>query len=154
MQPFFIYFSYISTALKKLLSISLTLLLLLSNAGIMYSTHYCYGRKVKSGFTQDKNAMNCLMAYAKDASSPYTRHISFQKKSRCNNEYIFMQTDTAFKKEQLVSSLQTTLFLGIFAYTYYSPYFLQTDEAVNKPYHSPPPIVKSDYQSAHQVYII
>ncbi len=100
--------------MKKSLSILLAILLSLSNAGFMHATHYCFGRKVKSGFTQDKNAMNCLMAVHKSSSKACNKKDSLQNKSCCDNTLISIATDSEFNGTKLVLDFQTFTFLSLF----------------------------------------
>ncbi len=65
-----------------------------------------------------------------------------------------MQTDVAFHKTQQSVSLPSCLFFTAFVSAYHSPYFLLYNSEPSKAYNTPPPIVKPDYQAAHQVYRI
>jgi len=98
--------------------------------------------------------MNCLMAYRTDSSSHCDKQSKFQNKSCCNNEFISIETDSKFRSSQVELKLTPPVLLTLFIHTYSTPYFLESDSKVTKPYTTPPPIVKPDYQSAHQVYLI
>ena len=135
--------------MKRVLSIVLSSLLLLSSTGFLYSAHYCFGRKVNSGLTQSKNAKTCWMT----KSTGCETQSSFQNKSCCDNEFVSIDTDTNYQGLAVELDLCQNLFLTLFTYTY-----LQTSSSVSSQTKfrdsSPPPIVKSDFQAFHQVYII
>ena len=98
--------------------------------------------------------MNCLMAYNKSSANTCDKHLSFQNKSCCHNEYVSVETDSAFNGAEVKLNLQDHALLVLYLFTHTNPYVCELDSEISKPYNTPPPIVKQDYQSAHQVYIV
>ncbi|MEQ9304969.1 MAG: hypothetical protein RJQ14_13755 [Marinoscillum sp.] len=83
--------------MKKVVSISLTLILLLGNIGITHGTHFCGGQAVLSEFMIGQELMDCgmdmmEMRHSNEASS-------FSIPDCCANEYISADTGEALKPQ-------------------------------------------------------
>lgn len=103
-------------------------------------------------FTQSKEALSCFMnVKEKDTKSCNTE--SFRNKSCCSNEYVSVETDSDFNGTDVHLNLDQTVFVTLFCCSYQA-LFSSTENGGLSHFKSPPPLVKQDYQSLYQVYII
>ncbi len=80
--------------MKKIISLVLSFLLLLSSSGISYAQHFCGDHEMMAEFTLGEKHLSCGMVM------PATACDSEEEKEHdcCDNEYTSVETDDAFAK--------------------------------------------------------
>ncbi|MFT6939759.1 MAG: hypothetical protein ACJASN_001245 [Cyclobacteriaceae bacterium] len=137
--------------LKKVISISLLIVLLLGNVGFTYGTHICDGHAVISEVMLGEKPLDCGMAMMemREASSN-DLHIS--KPPCCENQYVTMEVDEIFKKD--VSQQLAPIFVATTVALVLYIVRLDFNEYQPIPADSSPPFLKQDFQAIHQVFLI
>ena len=141
--------------LKRILSISLMLVILVLNLGLTHITHYCGGEAVESAFSLVHSDISCGMTPAEMESCSNDKHKeSIQKKGCCENEYTSISADIDYNQSQVTSSPHLDFkFVMAFAYSFVSNnLFLKKDKPSFETYR--PPILDRDISVLHQVFII
>jgi len=102
--------------LKKILSISLTLILLLSNVGFTYGTHFCMGMAVKSEVMLGHEHLDCGMGMMD--MDTHSEGMHFSESECCDNQYVTAETDNQFKPDVSVTGgdLMTTAAFAFILY--------------------------------------
>lgn len=141
--------------LKRILSISLMLVILVLNVGLTHITHYCGGEAVESSLSLVHSDLSCGMTSTEMQSCTNDEHKeAFNKKGCCENEYTSISADIDYNHHQINSDNYVDLkFIVAFAYSYVNNYlFLQEDQPFFIFYR--PPILDRDISVLHQVFII
>jgi len=131
---------------RNLVSIFLALLILLSNTGLTFATHYCGGFAVKRQLMFGHHALDCGMANMdSDCENLPPEDDTLKSKSCCENHYQTLDTDDDYNSceiqtipnpDFIVAFAQTFLAISISAgnekqqYTHYSPPLLEYDMPV------------------------
>lgn len=144
--------------LKRILSISLMLVILVLNLGLTHITHYCGGEAVESAFSLVHSDISCGMTPSEMedcANVDYNEHKeSIQKKGCCENEYTSISADIDYNQSQVTASPHLDFkFVMAFAYSFVSNnLFLKKDKPSFESYR--PPSLDRDISVLHQVFII
>lgn len=136
--------------MKRIISITLALLLLLGNVGLTYGTHFCGGHAVIGEFMMGESHLDCGMGMMDMEHSEADTNISAP--DCCSNQYISADVDDVTKKE-LNSELITpfvTIAVAAVLFTFTPIHETKALPIVN----TSPPILEQDFQSSYQVYLI
>ena len=125
--------------MKRLLSISLAFLLLLSNMGLSIASHYCGGHKVLSELVIGSKKLNCGMKAMVCKNNNHAP--SIQKKHCCDNELLSLDSKDNFNSNLHQLDVNAP-FLIAFVYSYLQFHF-PTKEKGHLPVYSPP-VLKID----------
>lgn len=133
--------------MKKILSISLILLLLLGNLGITFGTHYCMGIPINSEWMIGQENMGCGMGEM-DHDAENEAGI---KMDCCDNEYVSLESVDEASTE--AGSPKVSLdFVAAFFVSLIAP---ASVEKVHKCIHCTPVILsRADLNILHQVFRI
>ena len=141
--------------MKKISSIFLAILLLLTNLGVGMGTHYCGGKAVKSQLMMGFHSIDCGMKSMDTSCNPAPRDNHdhrFQKKPCCENKFVEMDAEDATTNKVVVNSL-TLDFLVTFSYTFLSfdPFISDGDTRYLS---YTPPILKQDLPVLFESFLI
>ncbi len=125
--------------LRKVLSISLTVLLLTGSMNFTFATHYCGGHAVKSKLTFGNEQLDCGM-YKNTPPCNYGAN-SIKAKSCCENDYISFELANDYQKEVINFELSTE-FIFAFVYTHVEVRFATKNHFVAQEDNSPPPLIE------------
>ena len=137
--------------MKKILSISLALVLLISNVGLTMGTHFCGGHAVKHELMLGPADLNCGMPDMDQEHAP-VEGTFFEAPGCCDNEYQTLEIEDDFKVslEQLQISPD---FIIVYFYT-----SLDSDLAAGRQQRIPtdysPPLLLRDLPVLNQVFRI
>lgn len=141
--------------LKRILSISLMLVILVLNLGLTHITHYCGGEGVESAFSLVHSDISCGMTPSEMESCAFDIQNGdeiIQKKGCCENEYTSISAEIDYNKAP-VSENNHFKFVLAFAYSFVANnLFLEKDKPTFKTYR--PPFIDRDISVLHQVFII
>ena len=139
--------------MKKVVAISLTIILLFSNLGFAMGTHYCGGEAVMSRFLLGEEQLSCGMAAVEsDCDSEHGDGFSFSKSGCCENEYRSFLVDDNYNPE-LTKLIQNITFALAF---FHADYFIGLFPSVERTFYSdysPPPLEK-DLRVLFQTFLI
>lgn len=138
--------------MKKLLAISLALILLTSNIGLAMVTHYCGGQAVKSQLMIGSNHLDCGMADMNMATEQDPEAIDYTSSGCCENQYqtFEIEDDYQINLSQLSLNLD---FVVAFVHSFWNVVLLSETEHPQYTNYSPPLLLR-DIPLLHQVFII
>ena len=102
--------------MKKLLSISLSIIILFGNMGFTLATHYCGGHAVESSFAIGEASIGCGM----DNEEESCENPTVKSKNCCENQYISMNIEDDFNTQAKQLNISPE-FLFTFVYTCFNP---------------------------------
>lgn len=138
--------------MKRLLSILLAFLILISNFGFALGTHFCGGKAVESKLMFHQEDLHCGMDRVQMTCDDHSNEGNIIKNKCCENDFLSLHVDdvnndyqTDVKFNPVFAVAFTISFLQLFWNTVQS-------ESNYSSYHAPP-ILRS-VQTLYQVFII
>jgi hypothetical protein len=141
--------------LKKIISISLALILLVSNVGFTLGTHVCGGFAVISELMIGHNNLDCGMSSMDtetEVGAEPDADIHFESTPCCENDFQTLQTDNNFNSEVNNFNLNQT-FVIAFVHTLLDN-TLYPETPLSDYSNYSPPIPENDVQSLFQTFLI
>ena len=143
--------------MKKVLSIVLSLLLVVSNISLTYATHFCGGKAVESQLMIGAQDFSCGMIMPEstcennDEDCPNSNQGEMETNC-CDNDYMQLSVDDNY---DTVSSIElpNLNFVVAFVHTYLS-LDLSSDNSTQEYFNEAPPLRKQDIRVLHQVFRI
>ena len=138
--------------MKKVFSIFLSFLLLVSSSGIGYAQHFCGGHEMVSEITLGEQHLSCGM----DVATPEdcnTETINATENHCCDNQFTTVDTDDTFAKVSFNFSFNhnfVAAFTQVFVLEYFEAY--QANKHFYADY-NPPPLDK-DIPVLYQTFLI
>lgn len=142
-------------SVKKIIAISLSLVLLLSNVGFSLTTHFCGGHAVKSALSLGGTTLDCGMGEQSTASPECDRPGHNLKAGRCcDNQQRVLQTDDNHPTEatSLVQGSHGGLTPPL--YIFLSEKLLIGGKFQKTSFYPPPPLPARDVQVLFQTFLI
>ncbi len=122
--------------MRKIVSIILLPLFLLSNFGLVLSAHMCSGEVVESVISFAPEGLSCGMsASGNEDKAPQT---NIDSKNCCENSYRGFQIKDKFKMPKLRSEQVQAPLIAILYVSLTHFYSLEQDEELNGSYYTPP----------------
>lgn len=107
--------------LKKLISISLALLLLVSNTGFTLNTHFCGGIAVKTSFSFGLHNPDCGMDdTTENCEAPSSQSNHLKTKPCCENQHQLLNLDENANLHSVSTSFSTSFFIA-FVHSFIAP---------------------------------
>ncbi len=136
--------------MKKVMAISLALVLLTSNIGLAMVTHFCGGKAVKSQFVIGHGNLGCGMSDMEMASGQKPAGMEYEPSGCCEDQYHSFEIEDDFNLLQLSLNLD---FVAAFVPAFLDFALSSEDEHPMYGHYSPPLLLK-DIPILHQVFII
>jgi hypothetical protein len=136
---------------KRLLSISLSILLLFSNIGLSIASHYCGGQKVLSELVIGHNQLDCGMIETLCEEDDKNQHPSFSKKSCCENRVTVLDSKETLNTQLLQIEINTPFLI---AFTYYCLHIHFSEDFSTQFTTYLPPSLKIDRQAMFQAFLL
>lgn len=134
---------------KRILSISLAILLLASSLGLTFATHYCGGHAMESTLALGHVNLDCGMGM--DHSDSMNGNV-IKNNDCCENQYISVEVDDQFNSSIQKISFESK-FVVTLAYTLINrPVFEKAKKATFSDY-SPPPLIPN-LQVEYQTFLL
>ncbi|MBU2915014.1 HYC_CC_PP family protein [Reichenbachiella agariperforans] len=136
--------------MKRIIAISLSMLLLLSNMGLAISTHYCGGKAVQSQLAIGQAHLDCGML---EALPPVCTQTQLSKTMNCcENSYLSYELQDDFKLA--LSSFSINLdFVYVLAFTFIDFHLSDVGQFVAYSDYSPP-LLHQDIPVLFQSFLI
>ncbi|MEP0985689.1 hypothetical protein [Ekhidna sp.] len=138
--------------MKKVISISLALLMLTSHLGFAVGTHFCGGLAVEAKLMIGHEHLDCGMAdMDKECEGKSDGKTYLDKMPCCENEYLSIEVENEFKPIVEQNALNFE-FVAAFAVSYLDVF--SVDEVNLQLTNYDPPQIAEDISILHQVFII
>lgn len=136
--------------MQKTISILLTLLLLVSNSGVMLAQHFCGEYKMMEEITFGAKELSCGMGVHSDCDNE-----AAEDHDCCENEYERLGVDDDFNRldleeKQVINTCFAASFTAIFVL---DVLFTSRQNAINFTAYLPPPLIK-DIPVLYESYLI
>ncbi len=138
--------------MKKILSVFLSLLILISSTGITLSTHFCMGRAVENEISLGMDLLNCGMMDEVELCRTDSDGQNLMAPSCCDNEFLSIKIQDDYQKISNEISFETQ-FLYAFTYTFLFDCQLNSEPSLALADHAPP-LLEQDYQSLYQSFLL
>lgn len=144
-------FLYFCLAMKKIISIFLSILIFASSSGIAYAQHFCSGMEMNSEITFGEINISCGMEIEKDHCDEESTVV--EAHNCCENQFTKIHTDDNFAKASFDLKLNKT-----FVATFVSVFVLQEVEiaSTEKTFfadYNPPPL-EQDFNILYETFLI
>jgi len=141
--------------MKKTFAIFLTALILASNSGVVFATHYCMGEIANISIGLSTKAIDCEMA---DMDKPCQHNSHFDDCNMnpvdcCSNDFVQIQLDENFDSPAEVGTELNTKFVVAFTIVYLNLYNFQTKLKADFDDYSPP-LLKQNIPVLFQSFLI
>jgi len=137
---------------KTVFSISLALLILISQLGISVGTHFCMGHAIESQLSMGHGHLDCGMEKMdSECASHPEKKIHFEESPCCDNEYLSMDVEEEFQSSLDRYSLNFE-FVGVFMASFFGLFTVNQQKPEYSQYI--PPLVIRDISTLHQVFLI
>ncbi|MFT4521300.1 MAG: hypothetical protein ACI8ZN_000229 [Bacteroidia bacterium] len=126
--------------MKKAIAIFFTLLMLLTNVGVTFATHYCGGKAVMSSLMLGQRDLNCGMIQTPTScehESLKSKTTSFSK-SCCENQFEQLNVEDAFDGPATLKTSINTNFFAAFIHSFITRTSASSKMDVSYPRYSPP----------------
>ena len=136
--------------MKRIVSILMIVLLLSSQVGLAYGTHFCAGKEVKSKVILGHEHLECGMEFSpKSCDEPNETH--FSKKLCCENELISPQVEDDMQPVKTTKNLNP-----VFVQALVHTLLIQLTADIESPRFAEysPPWISFDFHVLHQVFLI
>ena len=140
--------------MKKIIALSLSILMLGSQVGFAVSTHFCGGSVFARAFSLVGSEVDCGMEESQESSCPMVTNsdLSISEKPCCGDESNVYQLKEDFNKKQNLIELETafiTLFLAN-----YTLLFNSEERGTFTKTPPPPPLIREDTQILFQTFLL
>jgi len=138
---------------KRIFSISLALLMLVSSVGFSMNTHFCGGEAVKSTFTLGLHNPDCGMAMMEmECEKVPSKEDQLTKKPCCENHHQLLQLDENADIQAFSIEVNSVFFVA-FIDAFVQPVLFADQSLVHTSYY-PPPAPDKDIQVLFQTFLI
>lgn len=137
--------------LKKIISISLVLLLITSHLGIAVGTHYCSGLAVETKAMLGHQHLDCGMGDMDSDCEGSESETHVDKMPCCENDYLSIPVEDEFRPTFDQSKIDVD-FVAAFIVSYLEVFSVNAETSHFTQYD--PPLVTRDISTLHQVFII
>jgi hypothetical protein len=138
---------------KKVISISLALLMLVSNVGFTLNTHFCGGEAVETSFSIGLHNPDCGMPdMDRDCETIPSTEEQVKSKPCCENQHQLIQLDENADLQAFSTEVNPTFFVA-FVHSFVQPILFADQAFVHNTYYSPP-IPDKDIQVLFQTFLI
>ncbi|WP_020529701.1 HYC_CC_PP family protein [Flexithrix dorotheae] len=140
--------------MKKILSIFLTFLLLISQVGLTMATHYCAGEAVESQLMLVAGHIGCGMEedIKEDCENLPAAQV-LQAQSCCDSDFQVFQNDEDLDHAKSKINLNLSISI-IFIQSFYAAFISAEEQVFYQPDYPSPPRLKQDFQVLFQTFLI
>lgn len=136
--------------MKKLLAISLALVVMTSNIGLAMVTHYCGGQAVASQIVIGQGTLGCGMSNMQMRTEQKNSEIEYESSGCCEDHYQSFEIEDEYNLLQLSINLD---FVASFVHSFLDLVILSEEEHPQYAQYSPPLIFR-DIPVLNQTFII
>jgi hypothetical protein len=138
---------------KRILAIFITMLMLTTNVGLTFASHFCGGMVVKSTFLLGQSAIGCGMSDTDAACEISCESSEIQRKNCCENTYKSVTINDDYNRITCKNPDDSFKFIAAFINSYTNLYSLNTLKNAEYFYYLPP-LLKQNFQVINQSFLI
>ena len=129
--------------MKRIISISLALLMLFSSVGFSMNTHFCGGVAVETSFSIGLHNPDCGMPdMDRECESIPSKEKQIKQKPCCENQHQLLQLDE--NADVQITSIEVhPVFLVAFIHSFVQPVLFADQSLVHNTYYSPPYLTRT-----------
>ena len=124
--------------MKKVLAIFLSMLMLTSNVGITFATHYCGGKAVKTSIMLGQEDLSCGMAEMESSCKNHSQTPTIQSKGCCENQYVQFEIEDDYNSQATVEIPVDYNFVAAFVISYINLYSFDASAEAEYLNYAPP----------------
>jgi hypothetical protein len=124
--------------MKQVLAIFLALLMLTTNVGITFATHYCGGKAVKTTLSLGQDDIDCGMADMDTPCENPSESPTVKRKNCCENKYTQVTIEGDYNTPAVVKTAVDFQFIAVFVVTYINLYSFNASTEAEYTGYSPP----------------
>lgn len=124
--------------MKQVFAIFLALLMLTTNVGITFATHYCGGKAVKTSISLGHDNLDCGMADMDTPCEESPDSPVVKNKNCCENQYTQISIEDDYNNPAVVKTAVDFQFLAVFVVTYLNLYSFNASTEAEYSNYSPP----------------
>lgn len=141
--------------MKRIFSIFLSMLILSSNSGVVFATHYCMGSIADISIGFSTQAHQCEMADMEGICEEITHSegCNITPVDCCSNDFVQIQLDENFDSPIQMDTELNTQFIAAFTLVYLNLYDFQSVSNIDYVDYSPP-LLQQDIPVLFQSFLI
>ena len=124
--------------MKQVFAIFLSLLMLTTNVGITFATHYCGGKAVKTSISLGQDDLDCGMANMDTPCKDQPKSPTIKRKNCCENQYTQISIEDDYNNPAVVKAPVDFQFVAVFVVTYFNLYSFNASTEAEYTGYSPP----------------
>ena len=124
--------------MKKVLAIFLSILMLTSNVGITFATHYCGGKAVKTSIMLGQEDLSCGMTEMELSCEKHPESPTVTSKSCCENQYVQFEIEDDYNSSTIVETPVQIDFVAAFIISYINLYSFDASAEAEYLNYAPP----------------
>lgn len=124
--------------MKKLFAILFSLLILLTNIGFTFSTHFCNGKAIKTAISLGTSDISCGMNNMDQSCENISPSAMIDEKNCCENTYIQLKIKDNYQTKEVFKSTTNFQFIAVFIVAYLNFYSFNASTKVEYSNYSPP----------------
>lgn len=141
--------------MKRILSISLVLLILTGNLGLTIATHFCGGQAVMSEFTFGNEHLDCGMNDTEDSCESDRADQTVGREGCCENKYLNITGSIEDDYNPTAQfDIPNAKFVFALVGTFFRLHFPEADQKSPSLNFHPPPVLEQDFQVLYQTFLI
>jgi len=111
--------------MKKIFAIFLALLVIITNLGITFATHYCSGKAVKTAISLGHDDISCGMAAMDSPCDDHSPLPAVKRSGCCENEFVQLKIADDYNTPVLVKANIDFPFVAAFITSYINLYEIE-----------------------------
>lgn len=124
--------------MKKVLAIFLSMLMLTSNVGITFATHYCGGKAVKTSVMLGQEDLSCGMTDMETPCKNQPQSPTVKSKGCCENQYVQFEIEDDYNSSTVVETPVQMDFVAAFIISYINLYSFDASAEAEYLNYAPP----------------
>ena len=136
--------------LKKLLAISLSIIMLMSSTGVTLATHFCMGHAVDTQWSLGKADLDCGMGMAVVQTCEHETQLN--RVPCCENEYQSASHDESLIEADLLLNFKLSFYIATISLFNWQPTIYTANFSQNSLYS--PPLLAQAFPVLHQSFLL
>lgn len=124
--------------MKKIFAILFSLLILLTNVGITFATHFCGGKAIKTAVSLGTSDISCGMISIDQSCENRPPSDMINAKACCENTYVQLKIKDNYQTKEVFKSTINFQFIAVFIVTYLNLYSFNASTEAEYSNYSPP----------------
>lgn len=146
-------FAVAECSMKSVIATFLSFLLLSTNVGLTFATHYCKGKAVKAGLVLGQEDLRCGMTDKESTCEKHPEAPTLTSKGCCENQYVQFEIEDDYNSSNIVETPVQMDSVAAFIISYINLYSI--DALVDAEYlNYAPPLLDLDISVLIQSFLL